>query len=76
MPKSSVLEPYGNCYKCMHMRELKGDRPGNVQCVKPDPGMWGSRYAFRMGWFFYPISFSPLWRKKKCDNFEVKNVLK
>ena len=64
------MEPsiHAECYQCSNKRDV----PGNchIMCVKPDPNMTGSSHGIRMGWFFYPFLFDPVWKNKKCNNFE------
>lgn len=56
------------CYDCKHMRNVPGDC--HISCNNPDPKMTGNARAQRMGWFFYPHVFDPVWMEKVCDNFE------
>lgn len=58
------------CYRCKHKRNLPGDT--HIQCVSPDPHMTAHLHGIKMGWFFYPLNFDPVWMTKKCINFEPK----
>lgn len=60
------------CWSCQHRRAI----PGNchISCAKPDPTMTGHPHGIKNDWFFYPINFDPVWKTKKCVNFEAKEV--
>lgn len=62
-----------NCYKCIHKRNIPGD--GHIQCKKPDPEMTGNPHGVKMSWFLYPFNFDPIWRTKKCANFDAGKEL-
>lgn len=56
------------CYHCSHKREV----PGNchISCSNPDKEMEGNPHGIQNGWFIYPLLFDPVWKEKKCRNFE------
>ncbi len=56
------------CYSC----KSKVDIPGNahIMCINPDPLMTGVAHGIKMGWFLYPTLFDPVWKTKKCNNYE------
>ncbi|MEE8288876.1 MAG: hypothetical protein V3R25_05640 [Nitrosomonadaceae bacterium] len=57
------------CYSCENRRNV----PGNchIKCVKPDARMTGDEHGIRNGWFMYPLLFDPVWKTKKCENFDA-----
>ena len=57
------------CYYCKHKEEVPGD--AHIKCGKPDSKMSGNPHGIKNGWFFYPMVFDPVWKEKKCDNFET-----
>lgn len=61
-------DPKTECWNCTHRRQLVSS--AHILCGKPDPKMRGNTYGIRNGWFYYPISFQPIWKEKLCDNFE------
>ena len=65
------LTAINECYHC----KFKGNIPGDVvhiSCSNPDPKMGGGIHGIRNGWFIYPIWFDPVWKQKRCENFEQK----
>lgn len=58
-----------DCYQCRHRRNL----PGNchISCANLRAEVTGSREAIRRGWFYWPLSFDPVWLKS-CDGFQPK----
>lgn len=58
------------CYHCKYKQEILGD--AHIGCAKPDPKMEGNVHGIRNGWFFYPFCFDPVWKEKKCSNYEEK----
>lgn len=65
LPERTMM---GECYTCKHHRESPGD--AHIRCNKPDPGMVGEPHGIRMGWFYYPMLYDPVWKRKMCDNYE------
>jgi hypothetical protein len=65
MRKGGVMD---DCYKCKH----KIDVPGHchIKCANPDRKMTGNAHGIKNGWFIYPFLFDPIWKTKKCDNYE------
>jgi hypothetical protein len=59
--------PESDCHRCIHRRAIPGS--SHIACAKPDPGMTGTVYSIKNGWFNYPESFDPIWRSKECVNF-------
>ena len=57
------------CYQCKYRRDIPGDC--HSACVNPDPEMTANPHGIKMGWFFYPLNFDPVWKTKLCNNFEV-----
>lgn len=70
MSKEKKLDKQTECWDCKHKREIAGD--AYISCAKPDPRMTGDPYGIRSGWFSYPFNFDPVWKEKKCSNFEPK----
>lgn len=64
------LTKMNECYFCKHKREVPGD--AHIACANPDKEMTGDPHGIRNGWFVYPICFDPVWKVKKCLNFESK----
>ena len=58
------------CYKCNFMAEVIGDC--HIKCLNPDPNMKGNLHGIKNGWFYYPLLFDPVWKKKLCANFQQK----
>lgn len=60
------------CYSCIHKREV----PGNchIRCAKPDEEMTGASHGISNGWFIYPLLFDPVWKTRKCNNYEAVPV--
>lgn len=59
------------CWDCEYKEEVPGN--AHIQCRKPDSEMTGDPHGIRMGWFFYPLLFDPIWKTKSCSNFKVKS---
>jgi hypothetical protein len=59
-----------DCFRCISKRSIPGD--AHIQCVNPDPKMMGDPHGVRCGWFFYPLNFDPVWKAKKCANFQER----
>lgn len=36
--------------------------------------MKGNKHGIRNGWFMYPFLFDPVWKEKKCENFDDVNT--
>jgi len=58
------------CLNCLYKRNLPFD--AHIACDNPDPNMRGTSHGISNGWFIYPINFDPIWKAKRCDNFEPK----
>jgi len=59
-----------DCYAC----RWRGTLPGNAhsRCLNPNsPTVGGSPHGVRMGWFFWPYNFDPMWLAS-CGGFETK----
>lgn len=56
------------CWDCSHRRPVPGN--AHIECVNPDPEMTGNAHGIENGWFFYPLLFDPVWKTRKCSNFE------
>ncbi len=65
---SDKLTMMNECRFCQHRREVPGY--WHIQCVKPDSEMTGNAHGIREGWFIYPLLFDPVWKTKRCSNFE------
>ncbi|MHB1665855.1 hypothetical protein [Thiomonas sp.] len=63
------LTEHNECHFCSQA----GAVPGNthLRCLNPDPAMTGDPHGIRNGWFFYPILFDPVWKTRRCANFEA-----
>lgn len=48
-----------NCYTCIHRRTLPYD--AHSQCANPTAKVEGDPHGRRMGWFFWPLNFDPVW---------------
>jgi len=59
------------CHFCKHKREVPGN--SHIRCSKPDKNMIGNPHGIANYWFMYPMFFDPVWKEKKCDNFEEKS---
>ena len=66
----SKLTALNECYQCVHKQNVPGD--AHIKCLKPDQEMTGDPHGILNGWFFYPLLFDPVWKTKKCTNFEQK----
>ena len=69
-----------DCYKCIHRRSLPGDC--HSECAHPDAnlleprlpnklGITGDPHGIKMGWFFWPLNFDPIWLRS-CNGFQTK----
>lgn len=70
MIEKKELTMKNECYSCKHKRLVPGD--AHIECAFPDPKMTGNEHGIKHGWFMYPILFDPVWKTKKCNNFEFK----
>lgn len=59
------------CYFCKHKRNVVGN--AHIKCANPDPEMEGEKHGIDNGWFYYPVLFDPVWKTKRCNNFEPKS---
>lgn len=57
-----------DCYKCVHRREIPGDR--HSRCLNHSAHVTGRLHGIRNGWFWWPINFDPLWLVS-CDGFKT-----
>ena len=64
------LTQYNECWYCKEKREVPEN--AHIKCANPDPEMTGDERGKRKGWFYYPASFDPIWKTKKCSNFSQK----
>jgi hypothetical protein len=55
-----------NCYQCQYRRNCPGDC--HSSCVNYRANVKGSSHGIRMGWFFWPLNFDPIWLES-CDGF-------
>ncbi len=67
MDKNIIKE----CWYCKNKRAVSGNT--HIKCVKPDAKMTGNNHGIEEGWFMYPFLFDPVWKTKRCSNFEAKN---
>jgi len=58
------------CYSCKHKKVVH--KTVLIACANPDKKMTGNLHGIRKGWFCYPGRFDPVWKTKKCSNFEMK----
>ena len=56
------------CWYCVYSREIPNN--AHIQCINPDQRMDGEEHGKRHGWFNYPLCFDPVWKIKKCCNYE------
>ena len=70
MSEKKKITEMNECFFCKHRGSVPGS--AHISCKKPDPVMTGDEYGIRSGWFFYPINYDPVWKTKKCSNFEEK----
>ena len=56
-----------NCYECAHRRTVPGN--AHISCANRQAKVTGDPYGARMGWFFWPLVFDPVWLKS-CDGFQ------
>lgn len=61
------------CYTCSFMEKVPGHC--HIKCGNPDPDMIGDPHGIKHGWFYYPELFDPVWKLKKCCNFEFLKPL-
>ncbi len=61
------------CYHCIHRAEVPGST--HTRCMNPDPTMTGEDHGIKRGWFDYPNSFDPVWKARKCNNFEPRQEM-
>ncbi len=59
------------CYKCVHRELIPGSTHSSCK-KRPLPEVEGKPHGIRMGWFFWPFDFDPVWLVK-CDGFESKD---
>ena len=59
-----------DCFNCVHKIEYHCEC--HVGCKNPDPNMIGHPHGIKHGWFFYPVLFDPVWMKKECVNYQLK----
>lgn len=52
------------------MKEIPGNAHIGCKNLK-SLNIKGDAYGIRMGWFFWPHHFDPVWLKE-CDGFETK----
>ena len=62
----------GECNHCKNKRTLAGET--HIACAKADPEMVGHEHGIKMGWFSYPFNFDPVWKAKRCNKFEEKQI--
>ena len=58
-----------DCYKCKHRRTIPGDC--HTRCDNTAANVVGDSHGIKMGWFYWPYNFDPVWLKE-CDGFEKK----
>lgn len=64
------LTKRNECWYCIHKQSVPGN--AHIKCNNPDQEMIGDPYGIRKGWYCYPLLFDPVWKLKKCSNFERK----
>lgn len=71
-----------NCFECRHIRNVPGEAHKKCEHPKANMGVMmgvtanelkvsGSAHGIRMGWFYWPLLFDPVWLNA-CDGFEEK----
>ena len=67
-----------NCHECEYRQQLVGS--AHSKCSHPyalmggNPlGVIGDHHGIRMGWFFWPFDYDPVWLKA-CKGFKRKEV--
>lgn len=67
---SKEITIQNECYHCKHKRNVPGN--AHIRCIDPDVEMTADEHGIKNGWFIYPSLFDPVWKTKKCSNFERK----
>ena len=70
-----TAEYTNKCYKCIYRREVPLVDDAHSSCANKHAHVTGALYGRRSGWFFWPISFDPVWLES-CDGFEAKDAPK
>jgi hypothetical protein len=60
-----------NCLECVHRRPLPGD--AHSRCVNPAANADASPAAIARGYFWWPLSFDPVWLRS-CDGFSANQA--
>lgn len=66
--KDSMKKP--NCYTCKYRQNIPGD--DHSACTNRNAHVEGHSHGIKMGWFYYPYNFDPVWLIK-CDGFEKRS---
>ena len=67
-----------DCYTCKYRREIPGD--AHSECKHPSRlvgatlQVKGHRHGVRMGWFYWPINFDPVWLLE-CNGHTPKETV-
>lgn len=56
------------CWSCMHARSVPGE--SHILCASPDMSMTMSAHGLANGWALYPLLFDPVWKMRRCRNYE------
>jgi hypothetical protein len=60
-----------DCYKCVFRLAIPGD--AHSSCANLIAAVKGDPIGIRGGWFFWPLTFDPVWLRS-CDGFSPKNA--
>jgi hypothetical protein len=60
-----------DCTKCDHCQSISGNE--HKKCNNLKAIVKGNNYGVKMGWFFWPVNYDPVWLIS-CNGFS--NILK
>lgn len=58
-----------DCYKCIHRRNVPGDR--HSSCMNIHADVDAELHGIKKGWFIWPFNFDPIWLIN-CNGFKEK----
>lgn len=73
--KVTEITKHNECYFCKHRGTVFGSVHSSCKRkfiennLKPPQG---DSYGKRMGWYYFPINFDPVWKTEKCEGYEQK----
>jgi len=68
MTEPKKITKMNECWYCENKLLVPGN--SHISCANPDTEMTGNAHGIKMGWFYYPGLFDPIWKTKKCSNFK------